>query len=129
MLRSCQYCGRIHDSKYDCGRRPQKIKKKYKYDSFRSTYAWQRKTEEIKERDNHLCQICIRGIYGSRTQINSVNLSVHHAVPLKIDYELRLSNENLITLCAKHHEMAENGEIPLIEIQKIIREQENIPPE
>lgn len=127
MKRSCSYCGRIHDSRYDCGKRPKKFKKKYEHDAFRSTSAWQKKAEEIKERDNYLCQICFRGLYGSRTRINSTNLSVHHAVPLKTDYDLRLSNSNLITLCGKHHEMAENGEIPLDEVRGIIREQENIP--
>lgn len=128
MKRSCSYCGRIHDSQYDCGKRPKKFKKKYEHDAFRSTSAWQRKAEEIKERDNYLCQICIRGLYDSRTRINSTNLSVHHAVPLKTDYDLQLSNNNLITLCGKHHEMAENGKIPLVEVLAIIQKQEGIPP-
>lgn len=127
MLRSCQYCGRIHDSRYDCEKRPQKFKKKYEHDAFRSTSLWQRKADEIKERDNYLCQICIRGLYGSRTRINSKNLSVHHAVPLKTDFDLRLSSNNLITLCGKHHEMAEKGEIPLAEVLAVIQEQEGIP--
>ncbi len=127
MLRSCQYCGRIHDSRYDCEKRPQKFKKKYEHDAFRSTSLWQRKAEEIKERDNYLCQICIRGLYGSRTRINNKNLSVHHAVPLKTDFDLRLSSNNLITLCGKHHEMAEKGEIPLAEVLAVIQEQEGIP--
>lgn len=128
MLKSCSYCGRIHDSKYNCEKKPQKFKKKYEKDTFRSSSAWQKKAEEIKERDNYLCQICIRNLYGTMTRLNSMGLSVHHAIPLKINYELRLSNDNLITLCAKHHEMAESGEIPLNEILNIIRQQEKDPP-
>ncbi|MEY8324504.1 HNH endonuclease [Lachnospiraceae bacterium 54-11] len=128
MLKSCRYCGRIHDGKYDCGKKPHRFKKKYEKDSFRSSSAWQRKAEEIKERDNHLCQICIRNLYGTVSRLNSTNLSVHHAVPLKINYELRLDNSNLITLCGKHHEMAEKGVIPLDEILNIVRQQDNIPP-
>lgn len=128
MLKSCSYCGRIHDSKFDCGKKPKRIKKKYEKDSFRSTAAWQRKAEEIKGRDNYLCQVCIRNLYGTKVRLNSTNLSVHHAIPLKTNYELRLSNDILITLCGIHHEMAESGEIPLEVILDIIKQQENIPP-
>ena len=128
MLKSCSYCGRIHDKKYDCGKKPQRIKKKYEKDVFRSTAAWQRKATEIKERDNYLCQVCIRNLYDAKARINSINLSVHHAISIKENYELRLDNNNLITLCGMHHEMAEDRRIPLEAIQEIIDQQENIPP-
>lgn len=42
MLRSCSYCGYIHDSHYDYEKKPQRIKKKYEKDAFQSTSAWQR---------------------------------------------------------------------------------------
>lgn len=129
MKISCKYCGRIHERSYDCGCRPKQIKRKHEKDAFRSTYAWQRKAEEIKERDKYLCQICIRNLYNTTSRINSIDLSVHHAIPLKESYDKRLDNDNLITVCGKHHEMAEKGIIPLFEIQKIIAEQgESIPP-
>lgn len=128
MLKSCSYCGRIHDSKFNCGKKPQRIKKKYEKDSFRSTAAWQRKAEEIKGRDNYLCQVCIRNLYETKVRMNSTDLSVHHAIPLKTNYELRLNNDNLITLCEWHHELAESGKIPLEVILDIIKQQENIPP-
>lgn len=129
MKISCKYCGRIHERSYDCGCRPKKIKRKYEKDAFRSTYAWQRKAEEIKERDHYICQICIRNLYNTTNRINSIDLSVHHAIPLKEDYDKRLDNGNLITVCGKHHEMAENGTIPLDLILEIIAEQEgSIPP-
>lgn len=129
MKISCAYCGRIHDRSYDCGRRPKQIKRKYEKDAFRSTYAWQRKAEEIKERDHYLCQICIGNLYDTTNRINSTDLSVHHAIPLKESYAKRLDNDNLITVCGKHHEMAEKGIIPRSEILKIIaRQEENIPP-
>lgn len=130
MKISCAYCGRIHERSYDCGRRPKRIKRKYEKDTFRSTYAWQRKAEEIKERDKYLCQICIRNLYDTKSRINSINLSVHHAIPLKENYDKRLDNDNLLTVCGKHHEMAEKGIIPRQVVLKIIEEQEgNIPPE
>ena len=61
MLKSCKYCGRIHDSKHICSHKP--IRNKYKKteeDKFRNTKAWQRKREYIKDRDKRLCQVCIR---------------------------------------------------------------------
>ena len=67
-------------------------------------------------------------MYGTKVRINSINLSVHHAIPLKKDYGLRLENANLITLCGIHHEMAERGEISLNAILDIIKQQENMPP-
>lgn len=125
MKKSCVYCGRIHDSKYDCGMKPKKIRKKNEKDAFRSTALWQRKSKEIKERDGFLCQICIRNMYGTIRRLNHNRLSVHHAIPLEIDYEKRLDNDNLITLCDTHHEMAENGRIPYEVIKEIIEEQES----
>lgn len=129
MKISCKYCGRIHDRSYACGSRPKQIKRKYEKDAFRSTYAWQKKAAEIKERDHYLCQICVRNLYNTTSRINSTDLSVHHAIPLKERYDKRLDNDNLITVCGKHHEMAENGTISLDEVLKIIAEQEgSIPP-
>ena len=121
MLKSCKYCGRIHDSKFDCGRRPPKKKRQTDADRFRWTSAWQQKREEIKARDHYLCQICRREF---PPRFTYGGLQVHHAVPLEEDYERRLDNDNLLTLCERHHELAESGEIPREEIQRIIREQE-----
>lgn len=129
MKISCSYCGRIHEKKFDCGKKPVRVKKKYEKDIFRSSYIWQKKTEQIKDRDNYLCQFCLRNFKGTKSRINNKRLSVHHAVPLKEDYELRLDDENLITTCDVHHEMAESGEITLNEVKKIIMEQQSkMPP-
>ena len=52
MLRSCKYCGKIHDSKHICPNKP--IRKRYKKteeDKFRNTQAWKKKRNNIKERD------------------------------------------------------------------------------
>lgn len=128
MKASCTYCGRIHEKNYDCGKKPKRIKKRFEKDAFRSTYEWQRKAEEIKERDHYLCQICFRNIYNTTNRLNSMDLSVHHARPLKEAYELRLDNDNLLTICEKHHKMADSGAIPIEIILEIIQEQEKAPP-
>lgn len=129
VLRSCQYCGRVHDSKYDCGKRPTKIyKRNSAADRFRYTAVWQQKREEIKERDNYLCQICIRNLFNTKKILNSENISVHHAEKLEENFEKRLDNDNLLTLCEMHHKKADKSMIPFEVIKRIITEQ-NHPPE
>lgn len=113
MLRSCKYCGRIHDGKYICPRKPiRKSYKKTEEDRFRNTKAWQRKRDNIKDRDKGLCQVCIRKIYNTIKRYNYMDIEVHHIVPLRENYELRLEDDNLISLCKYHHELAEKGDIP-----------------
>ena len=51
-------------------------------------------------------------------------LSVHHNIPINENYNRRLDNDNLITVCSYHHEMCESGEIPREAVQRIIDEQE-----
>lgn len=125
MLKSCQYCGRIHDSKYICHNKPQRKKQVTEADKFRWTSLWQKKREEIKQRDLYLCQICIRELYNTINKYNTEELEVHHNIPINENYDKRLDNDNLLTVCHLHHEMCESGEIPREEVQQIINEQEN----
>lgn len=124
MLKSCSYCGRIHDSKVTCDKKLQLQRRTTDIDKFRSSKEWQHKREEIKERDLYLCQVCIRELYDTVNKYNYANLSVHHATPLEVDFDKRLDNDILLTMCSCHHEKAESGEIPLNVILKIIIEQE-----
>ena len=57
MLKSCSYCGKIHDSKHICKEKPNRKKEVTEADRFRWTSLWHRKREEIKKRDLYLCQI------------------------------------------------------------------------
>ena len=125
MLKSCSYCGRIHESKYICKEKPIKKKTITEADKFRWTRIWQKKREEIKKRDLYLCQICIRELYDTINKYNTKDLSVHHNTPINEDYNKRLDDDNLLTVCDHHHEMCERGEIPRDEVQKIIDEQVN----
>ncbi len=128
MLKSCQYCQKIHDSKYDCGKKPPKINNRSANDRFRYTSAWQQKRRDIRERDRYLCQVCIRKLYGTTRQFNSESLSVHHANKLNDAYDRRLDDSNLLTLCEQHHRMADDGTIPKEQILAIIAEQQAHPP-
>lgn len=125
MLKSCKYCGKVHDSRYDCGRKPVRRKKiRTTQNSFRSTQAWKRKSLEIRERDHYLCQVCLRNLYGTISRYNNQQIEVHHIVPLIEDYDRRLDNDNLISLCTMHHGMAEDEVIPRAVLTDIARQQE-----
>lgn len=125
MLKSCKYCGKIHDSKFVCSQKPGRKRYNTEADKFRNTNKWRKKREEIKQRDLRLCQICIRELYNTVNKYNTEELEVHHNIPINENYAKRLDNDNLLTVCHYHHEMCESGEIPRQEVQKIINEQEN----
>ena len=76
------------------------IKKKKIDDAtqFRNSPKWQKKRKQIKERDNYLCQICIREIYGTKRKYNHENLQVHHAIPINTNEDLKLDESNLFEL-------------------------------
>lgn len=127
MLKACKYCGKIHDTHFDCGRKPVRIRSRpadTKSRFFRRSESWTEKSREIRERDRYLCQICMRKLYGTVRQFNYDGLSVHHIVPVGKDYDRRLDNDNLLTVCRMHHEMCERGEIPREEQRRIAEEQE-----
>lgn len=134
MLSSCKYCGRVHDIKYVCREKEKalqrqaekrnKAKRDETLQTFRGSKAWHQKRAEIRERDKQVCQACTRGLQGTVRRFETDNLSVHHISPLAEAWEQRLDNNNLITLCSLHHEMAESGEIKKEELLEIVREQE-----
>ena len=113
MLVSCPRCGRIHDRAYRCPRIRAKSET-YAAD-FRRSGAWKKKSLEIRERDNYLCQVCLKeGVLEHR------NISVHHIVPVAADGARALDNDNLITLCEYHHQLAEAGKISRAELCEIL---------
>ena len=123
MKKACPYCGKVHDKNYLC---PSKPLGKYHHsaelsreDIFRGSYEWKAKRKHIIDRD-HICLACYNNLPGTKKRINAEELSVHHIRPLKTNYELRLSDENLITLCRNHHEMAEKNEISAEKLLSLI---------
>ena len=119
MLKSCKHCGRIHDTKFDCGKKPKRKKEPTQINKFRWSRKWSSKREDIKERDNYLCKVC-----KTEGRYNYDDLEVHHIVPLEEDYDKRLDDDNLITLCVAHHKEADRGEISMEYLQELV----NIPP-
>ena len=133
MYRSCRYCGRIHKANYMCPLKPKEIYNRGSTNSnevvkFRNTQAWRKKSREIKERDLYLCQICIRKIYGNIPHCHTDKVETHHIIKLEDNFDLRLENTNLITLCLIHHKMADRGQIPKEMLKNIAEQQESNPP-
>lgn len=127
MLKSCKYCGRIHPVGYVCPKKPKRERSAYYDDSeaaaFRRKQSWKDMSMTIRERDNHLCQICIRNRYLTSHPLTHVHISVHHITPLTEDMDGALDTANLISLCDLHHELAEEGIIPREELRAIAESQ------
>ena len=62
-------------------------------------------------------------MYGTKRKYNYEALQVHHAIPINSNEDLKLDENNLITLCSLHHAMCDKGKIPYEKIKKIIDEQ------
>ena len=125
---TCRRCGKIH-LRGKCSKKKNSYGNRYKKDSkanaFRSTRKWRDKSQEIRERSNRLCAVCLdKGI------INYKDLEVHHITKLSVDYELRLEDSNLICLCSRCHKLADSGEIKEDYLAKLAanRDREDNPP-
>lgn len=112
MKKACPYCNKFHDMDFLCPKRPQRYKSNSAIVKFRNSTQWRRKRELIRMRDRNMCRLCAIG-YGNKPVEYVSDISVHHIVPLAVDYNLRLNDDNLISLCDYHHELAENGKIPV----------------
>lgn len=131
ILYSCPYCGRIHDRSYDCGQKPSP-RRHGRHDEtrretrFHHSATWTRTARSIQDRDRHLCRACLAGLDGTERRLTYEGLSVHHIAPLAEDWERRLDESNLITLCPMHHDMAERGRIPRKELFRLASTKPNL---
>ena len=115
MLVSCIYCNNLHKRNVTCKKKTKAKKKEPTYISkFRNTKAWQKKRNEIKKRDKLLCQYCLQN-----HKYTFINLEVHHIEAISANWEKRLNDLNLITLCSSCHKMAEKMEIKKDLLQRI----------
>lgn len=116
MLRSCKYCGRIHDTAYVCDRKPKRIRavKETEATEFRRRNIWKQTSLEIRDRDNNICQVCL-ALYKANKKspypIALSSVSVHHIISICTDFSKALDRSNLITLCSYHHDQADRGEL------------------
>ena len=115
-----KYFRKLNRSKYKG-----KYERNSEADKFRNTAKWRNKRNCIQQRDRYMCRYC----FLVEKKIVTSGLSVHHIVPLAVDYSMRLDDNNLITLCRSHHELAESGIISAAQLLQLIDEPLQIPPE
>ena len=122
MLVTCSRCG-IVSRGHRC---PYKTYKKKAYDTeadkFRASRRWLNKSLEIRRRDRFLCRVCEANLYNTIQRFNYNELDVHHIEKLSDNFNKRLDNDNLITLCRYHHKMADDNKIPKEALYKLISE-------
>ena len=127
MYKACSRCGKTHAYNYQCTQnKPKKNYRGGEERKLRSTNAWIKKSLEIREHADNLCQVCRdkgRYIYN--------NLEVHHIIKLKNRPDLLLENTNLIALCVPCHKQADKNELKKEYLEKLALEREekvNTPP-
>ena len=125
MLKSCSYCGRVHDSGYICPKKAamtQRYPKDTRASNIRNSSRWQKTRDHVRQRDHNVCQLCLRNYPGTIRLYETEGLSVHHIIRLEDDESKAFDEDNLITLCRIHHEMAEEGKIRGAELLRIAKE-------
>ena len=118
MYKSCSICGKIHDTRVRCKAR------KITYQNtderqLRNKYCWEKKSKEIRERSNYLCEVC-----RDQNIFTYDNLEVHHIEKLRDRKDLLLENNNLICLCTEHHKQADKGQIDKQYLSRLAMERE-----
>lgn len=117
MYKSCSRCGKIHDTNYRCN--VNRVYRGGREREQRNSYAWERKSLEIRQRAL-FCEVCKdQGVY------TYDDLEVHHITKLKDDPNGLLDNYNLSCLCVKHHKQADRGEIDADYLRKLAKGRED----
>ena len=106
MLKTCKYCGRIHDEKVICEQKQNVLERqkdrKYNhtetYKTYHNSTYWNKLGKYIKERDLYICQMC-----GKPAN------EVHHIIKIEDDTDRAYDETNLISLCHLCHIWAEKG--------------------
>ena len=127
MYKTCSRCGIVPENHICPYRTYRKKERDTQANRFRSSKAWTNKSIEVRQRDRYLCRVCEANLYNTIRQFNYDKLEVHHITPINEDYNKRLDNDNLITLCNYHHKMADNGDIPREVLYKLIEEKQSPP--
>jgi 5-methylcytosine-specific restriction enzyme A len=102
-----KYCGEqgcktlISNGRY-CDNHKRKSYKVHqsKYKSFYSSQAWRDLKAYCYQRDGGRCIRCHRFVFGKTSQH-------HHKVPIRVRPNLKLDEDNIITVCPKCHSILE----------------------
>lgn len=122
MYKACSKCGKIHPANVKCdkGREYRGGEER----KLRASYAWQKKSMEIRDKAQHLCEVCRdQGVYTYK------GLEVHHIDKVKDNPDRLLDDMNLVCLCTEHHKEADQGKLTKDYLIKLaeIREERNSP--
>lgn len=104
MYRACSRCGKIHPANVQCSKG-----REYRGGEerrLRSSWAWNKKSREIRDKAQHLCEVC-------REQGRYIHdgLEVHHIEKVSEHPDRLLDDLNCICLCVEHHKEADAGHI------------------
>lgn len=118
MFKACSRCGKIHKVGHECP----KIRMYSTTDErkLRSKWSWTEKSREIRERANHLCEVC-----RDQGVITYKDIEVHHIKKIKDDRDSVLDNYNLIVLCQEHHKKADRNDIDTDYLLKLAKKRED----
>ena len=119
-FRACSKCGKIHAYNYKCSAGVDSNRSKLAEDKLRSRYAWTKKSLQIREDANNLCEVCL-----DQGRITYDGLEVHHIEKLRENVDGLLDDNNLICLCTRHHKEADNGEIDKEYLKELARKRIN----
>lgn len=103
MYKACSKCGKIHPVGVKCS-----VGRTYNGGSerrMRSSWAWNKKSREIRERAQHLCEVC-----RDQGRYTYEGLEVHHIEKVTERPDLFMEDTNLICLCVEHHKQAEESQ-------------------
>jgi len=121
IYKSCSRCGKIHPANVKCS-----VGREYRGGEerrLRSSWAWNKKSIEIRERANHLCEVCKdKGLYTYE------GLEVHHIEKVTENPDRLLDDTNLICLCREHHREADDGKLSKEYLFSLVHKRENHPP-
>lgn len=91
------YCEQHKTTKAENNRYYDKYQRNKKHDRFYHSAAWKKVRNLIKIRENGLCQQCL-----SEKRI-TVGTIVDHIIPMSVDWDKRLEENNLQLLCIECH--------------------------
>ena len=122
-VKACARCGGFHPVGTRCTKG-----REYKGGverSLRKKYSWTKKSLEIREKANYLCEVC-----RDNNLFVYDGLEVHHIHKLKDNQDRLLDDLNLICLCVECHKKADAGDIPVEYLEQLAWDREhgrNIP--
>lgn len=117
MYRSCSRCGKIHPVGVQCS-----VGREYRGGierRMRSSWDWQKKSLAIREKAQHMCEVC-----RDQGRYTYTGLEVHHIDRVADQPDRLLDDTNLICLCTEHHKQADRGEIEKNYLFELVKKRE-----